>query len=366
TFNSGHILFQNMTKNPLPKAHLERHHILGPSVHPQPNGWYFEDIAFLQWRILSFLYVIHKGKVHQEVTPFHCDTYKKNKRDLKVKNNKKHNDATSKRAQPEEELMSVTCKAVTSKGSVLGSGEQREHQLKMDKEEKELSKVHVKNTEIENTRLVLKVQTLKQLEVGKKAASLISKKRSAGCKYKTENEQVVTEAFKNTHLLSMGSHQLLQPRQADELAEMVLGWKEQEKSADKVKPELAAVRAIQTSIGRERQRHKWANFITQSADGHVTAAPGTPTGQQTDGADGASSQPKPQGPGQHLPEHRGQGCGDQPAGKPRGPGICCSSSLTVSTVNIPSHWDQSQFQEHVGSRQRAAGLGGLCKLIFIT
>lgn len=78
-----------------------------------------------------------------------------------------------------EDIVSVTHKAI-EKETELDSlkdklrkaqheREQLECQLKTEKDEKELYKVHLKNTEIENTKLMSEVQTLKNLDGNKES-----------------------------------------------------------------------------------------------------------------------------------------------------------------------------------------------------
>ncbi|XP_036897133.1 tax1-binding protein 1 isoform X2 [Sturnira hondurensis] len=85
--------------------------------------------------------------------------------------------ATSKAVKLEEDIVLVTNKAI-EKETELDSlkdklrkaqceREQLEYQLKTEKDEKELYKVHLKTREIENTKLVSEVQTLKNLDVNK-------------------------------------------------------------------------------------------------------------------------------------------------------------------------------------------------------
>ncbi|XP_077159797.1 tax1-binding protein 1 isoform X3 [Paroedura picta] len=90
---------------------------------------------------------------------------------------KKYEEAISKVVQLEEDIMTVTQKAI-AKETELDSlkdkckkvsleKEQLECQLKTEKDEKELYKIHLKNTEIENTKLASEVQSLKNLDGNK-------------------------------------------------------------------------------------------------------------------------------------------------------------------------------------------------------
>uniref|UniRef100_A0A8B9M948 Tax1 binding protein 1 n=1 Tax=Accipiter nisus TaxID=211598 RepID=A0A8B9M948_9AVES len=90
---------------------------------------------------------------------------------------KKHDEAASKVLQLEEDIMTVTQKAIAKETEldslkdklkkVMLEKEQLECGLKTEKDEKELYKIHLKNTEIENTKLVKEIQTLKNLDANK-------------------------------------------------------------------------------------------------------------------------------------------------------------------------------------------------------
>ncbi|KAM8978426.1 tax1-binding protein 1 isoform X2 [Sarcophilus harrisii] len=90
---------------------------------------------------------------------------------------KKHSEAALKILQLEDDLVTVTQKAITKETEldslkdkfkkITLEKEQLESQLKTEKDEKELYKVHLKNTEIENTKLVTEIQTLKNLDGNK-------------------------------------------------------------------------------------------------------------------------------------------------------------------------------------------------------
>ncbi|XP_025959537.1 tax1-binding protein 1 isoform X3 [Dromaius novaehollandiae] len=101
------------------------------------------------------------------------ETLKTENDDLK----KKHDEAASKVLQLEEDIMTVTQKAIAKETEldslkdklkkVMLEKEQLECVLKTEKDEKELYKIHLKNTEIENTKLVKEIQTLKNLDANK-------------------------------------------------------------------------------------------------------------------------------------------------------------------------------------------------------
>ncbi|XP_072710174.1 tax1-binding protein 1 isoform X4 [Ciconia boyciana] len=90
---------------------------------------------------------------------------------------KKHDEAASKVLQLEEDIMTVTQKAIAKETEldsvkdklkkVMLEKEQLECVLKTEKDEKELYKIHLKNTEIENTKLVREIQTFKNLDANK-------------------------------------------------------------------------------------------------------------------------------------------------------------------------------------------------------
>ncbi|XP_009865362.1 PREDICTED: tax1-binding protein 1 isoform X2 [Apaloderma vittatum] len=101
------------------------------------------------------------------------ETLKTEMDDLK----KKHDEAASKVLQLEEDIMAVTQKAIAKETEldslkdklkkVTLEKEQLESVLKTEKDEKELYKIHLKNTEIENTKLVKEIQTFKNLDANK-------------------------------------------------------------------------------------------------------------------------------------------------------------------------------------------------------
>ncbi|NWZ95824.1 TAXB1 protein, partial [Nesospiza acunhae] len=101
------------------------------------------------------------------------EDFKRENNDLK----KKHDEAASKVLQLEEDIMTVTQKAIAKETEldslkdklkkVMLEKEQLECVLKTEKDEKELYKIHLKNTEIENTKLVKEIQTFKNLDANK-------------------------------------------------------------------------------------------------------------------------------------------------------------------------------------------------------
>ncbi|NXV56124.1 TAXB1 protein, partial [Molothrus ater] len=101
------------------------------------------------------------------------EDFKRENNDLK----KKHDETASKVLQLEEDIMTVTQKAIAKETEldslkdklkkVTLEKEQLECVLKTEKDEKELYKIHLKNTEIENTKLVKEIQTFKNLDANK-------------------------------------------------------------------------------------------------------------------------------------------------------------------------------------------------------
>ncbi|XP_078519613.1 tax1-binding protein 1 isoform X5 [Lissotriton helveticus] len=101
------------------------------------------------------------------------ETFKNENEELKLK----FGETNSKVLQLEEDIMTVTQKAITKETELdslkdklkkaLLEKEQLECQLKIEKDEKDLYKVHLKNTEIENTKLITEVQTLKTMDANR-------------------------------------------------------------------------------------------------------------------------------------------------------------------------------------------------------
>ncbi|XP_032918082.1 tax1-binding protein 1 isoform X3 [Catharus ustulatus] len=102
-----------------------------------------------------------------------AEAFKRENNELK----KKHDEVASKVLQLEEDIMTVTQKAIAKETEldslkdklkkVMLEKEQLECVLKTEKDEKELYKIHLKNTEIENTKLVKEIQTFKNLDANK-------------------------------------------------------------------------------------------------------------------------------------------------------------------------------------------------------
>ncbi|XP_041039677.1 tax1-binding protein 1 homolog B [Carcharodon carcharias] len=139
-----------------------------------------EETVQLGERLEKFEKEIHHEK---EV----CDQIKKDYKDLfqcseasKVEKEdieKKYKEAAAKITQLEEDIVTANEKAIAKETELdsikhklrrlIVEKEQLELQLKNEKDEKELYKVHAKNTEIENTKLVTEMQSFKNLDASK-------------------------------------------------------------------------------------------------------------------------------------------------------------------------------------------------------
>ncbi|XP_060680603.1 tax1-binding protein 1 homolog B isoform X2 [Hemiscyllium ocellatum] len=116
-----------------------------------------------------------------------CDQIKKDYKDLfqssealkieKEDIEKRFKEAVAKITQLEEDIVTANQKAIVKETELdsikhklrrlIVDKEQLELQLKNEKDEKELYKVHAKNTEIENTKLVMEIQSVKSLDATK-------------------------------------------------------------------------------------------------------------------------------------------------------------------------------------------------------
>uniref|UniRef100_A0A8C5MLU2 UBZ1-type domain-containing protein n=1 Tax=Leptobrachium leishanense TaxID=445787 RepID=A0A8C5MLU2_9ANUR len=116
------------------------------------------------------------------------DSFKTEREEFK----KKYDEMSCRIIQLEEDIVRVTQKAIAKeteldsiKDKLRRATHDKEHlecQLKNEKDEKELYKVHLKNTEIENTKLFTELQTLKNTETSKE--NLISQYKDEMCKLK--------------------------------------------------------------------------------------------------------------------------------------------------------------------------------------
>ncbi|XP_038653198.1 tax1-binding protein 1-like isoform X2 [Scyliorhinus canicula] len=139
-----------------------------------------EETIQLGERLEKFEKEIHHEK---EV----CDQIKKDYKDLfqssealkfeKEDVEKKYKEAAAKITQLEEDIVTANQKAIAKETELdsikhklrrlIVEKEQLELQLKNEKDEKELYKVHAKNTEIENTKLVTEMHSFKNLDASK-------------------------------------------------------------------------------------------------------------------------------------------------------------------------------------------------------
>uniref|UniRef100_A0A8C0MCP0 Tax1 binding protein 1 n=2 Tax=Canis lupus familiaris TaxID=9615 RepID=A0A8C0MCP0_CANLF len=223
TSNFAHVIFQNVAKSYLPNAHLECHYTLTPYIHPHPKDWvgifkvgwstardyytflwspmpehYVEGstvncvLAFQGYYLpnddgefYQFCYVTHKGEIRGASTPFQFRaaspveelltmedegnsdmlvvTTKAGLLELKIEKTMKEKEELLK-------LIGVLEKETTQLREQVG---RLERELNHEKERCDQlqteQKVHLKNTEIENTKLVSEVQTLKNLDGNKES-----------------------------------------------------------------------------------------------------------------------------------------------------------------------------------------------------
>ncbi|RMC05150.1 hypothetical protein DUI87_18332 [Hirundo rustica rustica] len=105
----------------------------------------------------------------------------------------------------EEDIMTVTQKAIAKETEldslkdklkkVMLEKEQLECVLKTEKDEKELYKIHLKNTEIENTKLVKEIQTFKNLDVNKENIILYFKEEVGRLQLLINEKECMKKAF---------------------------------------------------------------------------------------------------------------------------------------------------------------------------
>ncbi|XP_069770201.1 tax1-binding protein 1 homolog isoform X3 [Narcine bancroftii] len=141
-----------------------------------------EELGQLCERIDKFDKEIHHEK---EV----CDQIKKDYKDLfqssealkieKEDIEKKYKEVAARITQLEEDIVTANQKAIAKETELdsvkyklrklLAEKEQLELQLKNERDEKELYKVHAKNTEFENTKLATEMQSFKNLDANKES-----------------------------------------------------------------------------------------------------------------------------------------------------------------------------------------------------
>uniref|UniRef100_A0A8C5MXJ2 Uncharacterized protein n=1 Tax=Leptobrachium leishanense TaxID=445787 RepID=A0A8C5MXJ2_9ANUR len=218
--NLAHVIFQNVAKTYLPSTPLECHYTLTQYIQPH-NKEMLLLIPFLAFKstcdciltfqgyyvpnddgeFYQFCYVTHKGEICGASTPFQfrttspvekeelakttavlekeigqlrqqvealeaeltqeikqmSESFKTEREEFK----KKYDEMSCRIIQLEEDIVRVTQKAI-AKETELDSMKD-----KLRRDVKELYKVHLKNTEIENTKLFAELQTLKNTETSK-------------------------------------------------------------------------------------------------------------------------------------------------------------------------------------------------------
>uniref|UniRef100_A0A8C9HFJ4 Tax1 binding protein 1 n=1 Tax=Piliocolobus tephrosceles TaxID=591936 RepID=A0A8C9HFJ4_9PRIM len=223
TSNFAHVIFQNVAKSYLPNAHLECHYTLTPYIHPHPKDWvgifkvgwstardyytflwspmpehYVEGstvncvLAFQGYYLpnddgefYQFCYVTHKGEIRGASTPFQFRasspveelltmedegnsdmlvvTTKAGLLELKIEKTMKEKEELLKLIAVLEKEAAQLREQVGRMETELNHEKERCDQLQAEQ------KVHLKNTEIENTKLMSEVQTLKNLDGNKES-----------------------------------------------------------------------------------------------------------------------------------------------------------------------------------------------------
>uniref|UniRef100_A0A8I5NB70 Tax1 binding protein 1 n=1 Tax=Papio anubis TaxID=9555 RepID=A0A8I5NB70_PAPAN len=223
TSNFAHVIFQNVAKSYLPNAHLECHYTLTPYIHPHPKDWvgifkvgwstardyytflwspmpehYVEGstvncvLAFQGYYLpnddgefYQFCYVTHKGEIRGASTPFQFRasspveelltmedegnsdmlvvTTKAGLLELKIEKTMKEKEELLKLIAVLEKETAQLREQVGKMERELNHEKERCDQLQAEQ------KVHLKNTEIENTKLMSEVQTLKNLDGNKES-----------------------------------------------------------------------------------------------------------------------------------------------------------------------------------------------------
>ncbi|XP_032499815.1 tax1-binding protein 1 isoform X3 [Phocoena sinus] len=249
TSNFAHVIFQNVAKSYLPNAHLECHYTLTPYIHPHPKDWvgifkvgwstardyytflwspvpehYVEGstvncvLAFQGYYLpnddgefYQFCYVTHKGEIRGASTPFQFRasspveelltmedegnsdmlvvTTKAGLLELKIEKTMKEKEELLK-------LIAVLEKETTQLREQVG---RMERELNHEKERCDQlqaeQKVHLKNTEIENTKLVSEVQTLKNLDGNKENMITHFKEEISRLKFCLAEKENLQRAF---------------------------------------------------------------------------------------------------------------------------------------------------------------------------
>ncbi|XP_078276733.1 tax1-binding protein 1 homolog B isoform X2 [Rhinoraja longicauda] len=141
-----------------------------------------EELCQLYERLEKFDKDIHHEKeISDQIKKDNKDLFQSSEA-LKIEKDdfeKKYKEVAARITQLEEDIVTANQKAIAKETELdsirnklrrlLAEKEQLELQLKNEKDEKELYKVHAKNTEIENTKLVTEMQSFKNLDVNKES-----------------------------------------------------------------------------------------------------------------------------------------------------------------------------------------------------
>ncbi|KAL7976698.1 hypothetical protein Chor_008647, partial [Crotalus horridus] len=221
TSNFAHVIFQNVAKSYLPNVYLECHYTLTPYIHPHQKDWVgifkvgwstARDYYTFLWSpmpenyvegstvncVLSFqgyylpnddgefyqfCYVTHKGEIRGASTPFQFRTSSPVE-ELLTMEDEGNSDmlvVTTKAGllefkiekilKEKEELLKVTASLEKETVQLRDQVERLEKELVYEKERCDQleaeQKIHLKNTEVENSKLSSEIQTLKNLDGNK-------------------------------------------------------------------------------------------------------------------------------------------------------------------------------------------------------
>uniref|UniRef100_A0A4X1TM71 Tax1 binding protein 1 n=1 Tax=Sus scrofa TaxID=9823 RepID=A0A4X1TM71_PIG len=249
TSNFAHVIFQNVAKSYLPNAHLECHYTLTPYIHPHPKDWvgifkvgwstardyytflwspmpehYVEGstvncvLAFQGYYLpnddgefYQFCYVTHKGEIRGASTPFQFRasspveelltmedegnsdmlvvTTKAGLLELKIEKTMKEKEELLKLIEVLEKETTQLREQVGRMERELNHEKERCDQLQAEQ------KVHLKNTEIENTKLVSEVQTLKNLDGNKESMITHFKEEISRLQFSLAEKENLQRAF---------------------------------------------------------------------------------------------------------------------------------------------------------------------------
>lgn len=141
-----------------------------------------EQLGQLYERIEKFDKEIHHEKeISDQIKKDNKDLFQSSET-LKIEKDdfeKKYKEVATRITQLEEDIVTANQKAIAKETELdsirhklrrlIAEKEQLELQLKNEKDEKELYKVHAKNTDIENTKMVTEMQSFKNLDVKKES-----------------------------------------------------------------------------------------------------------------------------------------------------------------------------------------------------